>query len=94
MLIYVVQTYAIRPMKVLLVCLEVTAIYIYKIKKFRIDLEYMNDNQIDLRTKLSWMTFIPISLIVALVGLAINSQLFFYNGIALPMWAAGFIFRI
>jgi len=71
------------------VTLELIGIYIYMLKKFRIDIEFMARTKLALVTKLTFIFFLPLSLIAVIIGLCITTNLFVYNGKNIANWGIG-----
>jgi len=86
---YIVQTYGIRFTKVIIVALELVGIYIYMIKKFRIDIEFMTGGKLSLLTKLTWIFFLPLALIGIVIEMWITTSIFTYMGQSIPNWGIG-----
>jgi len=86
---YIVQTYAIRLGKVIIVTLELIGVYIYMLKKFRIDIEFMAGTKLALVTKLTFIFFLPLSLLAIVIGMSITTDLFVYKGQNIPNWGIG-----
>jgi len=71
------------------VALELIGIYIYMLKKFRIDIEFMARTKLALVTKLTFIFFLPLSLIAVIIGICITTNLFVYNGKNIPNGGIG-----
>jgi len=100
MLRYLSYAYGFGMMKFGVIFLEWIALRCYKLKKFRVDVEFMINNgtrqtaktkKLNILTKLAWLFFIPISVVISGYGVVNQVNLFIYNNQAIPPWAIGII---
>jgi len=91
----IVQTHGIRLYKVILVILQmVTAVFIYRVRKLRIDVEFMIRKKLCWCTKFSWVFVVVPVMGLVLIELLITVDLFAYKNRPLPSWAIGKYERI
>jgi len=89
MIFSMAQTYGISPIKVILVALQLTAVFFYTPKKFLIDLQFMTQKKTSLFTKLTIFILLPLGLLNIGFELRTSMNLFSYIGKPLPTWAIG-----
>jgi len=89
MLLSVTQSYGISKFKVVLVTLELIAVFIYTPKKFLVDLEFLTRSNITWCTKVRLFIVLPLGLVVIHFEMWTTMDLLTDDGAELPGWAIG-----